>query len=50
MSITILRKTKNMPTQCKVCEAPAFHKYFGIASCQPCKTFFKRNAEIGLVC
>ena len=50
MSKTILRRTKNIPTECKICGAPAFHRYFGITSCQPCKTFFKRKAEIGLVC
>ncbi|CAF1102380.1 unnamed protein product [Rotaria sordida] len=32
-------------TQCKICEAPALYSYFGVISCDPCKVFFKRNAE-----
>ncbi|CAF1365516.1 unnamed protein product [Adineta steineri] len=33
--------------ECKICGASAKYSYFGIISCQPCKMFFKRNAEQG---
>ncbi|CAF1347160.1 unnamed protein product [Adineta steineri] len=33
--------------ECKICGASAKYSYFGIVSCQPCKMFFKRNAEQG---
>ena len=35
--------------ECKVCGAPAKGSYYGAISCGPCKIFFKRNAEHGLV-
>ena len=49
-TIAVGRCTTIKPSECKVCGVPAFHKHFGAVSCPPCKTFFKRNAEIGLVC
>ncbi|CAF0887143.1 unnamed protein product [Rotaria sordida] len=39
------RQSKRVKTQCKICEAPALYSYFGVISCDPCKVFFKRNAE-----
>ncbi|CAF1282725.1 unnamed protein product [Rotaria sordida] len=33
--------------KCKICEVPARHTHFGVISCDPCKTFFKRNAKHG---
>lgn len=30
---------------CKICGAPAIYSYYGAIVCQPCKMFFRRNAE-----
>lgn len=42
-------KSKTIPSDCKICGAPALYKYFGTTSCHACKIFFKRNAQTGLV-
>ncbi len=44
------RRLKSIPTECKICGAPALYKYFGVISCQSCKVFFRRNANRELVC
>ncbi|CAF3405020.1 unnamed protein product [Rotaria sp. Silwood2] len=33
--------------ECEICNGPAKYMYFGALSCQPCRMFFKRNAERG---
>lgn len=43
-------KSKIIPTECKICGAPALYKYFGATACHACKIFFKRNAHKSLVC
>ncbi len=48
--IDIKRQTKPVLRECTVCGAPAIYSYFGVIACQPCKVFFRRNAERGLVC
>jgi hypothetical protein len=35
--------------ECVICGGPAIYSYFGVISCQPCKVFFRRNAERGRV-
>jgi nuclear receptor subfamily 1 group I len=45
----ISRKTRCVPSTCRVCDAPAVYSYFGGITCHSCKMFFKRNAELGLV-
>ncbi|CAF3737918.1 unnamed protein product [Rotaria sordida] len=35
------------PQECRICGVPAVYSHFGVISCQPCKMFFKRNANIG---
>jgi hypothetical protein len=50
ISIDIIPKSKMIPSVCKISGAPALYKYFGTISCHACKIFFKRNAQIGLVC
>ncbi len=43
------RQSKTVPTECKICGAPAIYSYFGVISCQSCKIFFRRNAKRGQV-
>jgi hypothetical protein len=45
-SITVKQKPKKLPTECKICGAPALYSYFGAVACGSCKIFFKRNAQI----
>ncbi|CAF3004243.1 unnamed protein product [Rotaria sp. Silwood2] len=33
--------------ECEICNGPAKYMCFGVLSCQPCRMFFKRNAERG---
>ncbi len=49
-NISDISKSKSIPSECKICGASALYKYFGVISCHACKIFFKRNAQIGLVC
>ncbi len=35
--------------ECAICGGPAIYSYFSVISCQPCKVFFRRNAERGRV-
>lgn len=35
--------------QCRICGVPAKYAYFGAVSCQACKVFFKRNADVRAV-
>jgi len=48
-STSIKRKSITVPTECQICGASAVYSYYGVKSCQPCKVFFKRNAERGRV-
>ncbi len=48
-SMNIKRQSKPVPTECKVCGAPALYSYFGAIVCQSCKIFFKRYAARGQV-
>ncbi|CAF1474176.1 unnamed protein product, partial [Rotaria sordida] len=45
--INIERQSEIVLSECKICGVPASYSYFGIISCNPCKMFFKRNAENG---
>ncbi len=45
-SMDTKRQSKPVPTECKVCGAPALYSYFGAIVCQSCKIFFKRHAAI----
>ncbi|CAF1282366.1 unnamed protein product [Adineta steineri] len=40
-----LTKKQNL-SECRICGAPAQYAYFGAISCNSCKMFFKRNANI----
>ncbi|CAF2442851.1 unnamed protein product [Rotaria sp. Silwood2] len=44
-SSTVIRQTKTVPYQCKICGASAQYCYYGAVVCHSCKMFFKRNAE-----
>jgi hypothetical protein len=48
-STSVKRKSITVPTECQICGASAVYSYYGVKSCQPCKVFFKRNAERGRV-
>ncbi|CAF1166838.1 unnamed protein product [Rotaria sordida] len=39
----------SLTIQCRICGVPAEYSYFGVISCNPCKMFFKRNANAGQV-
>jgi len=39
------KKERQKLSECRICGACAYYAYFGVISCQPCKMFFKRNAE-----
>lgn len=48
--IVLRRKiSKILPEQCRICGAPAKFSHYGTFTCEPCKTFFKRNAGSGQV-
>ncbi|CAF3964605.1 unnamed protein product, partial [Rotaria sp. Silwood1] len=34
-------------TKCQICGVPAIFSFYSVISCNPCKMFFKRNAELG---
>ncbi len=38
-------KPRRIPTECKICGAPALYSYYGAVVCSSCKVFFKRNAQ-----
>ncbi len=40
-----LKIEKSQSKECVICGGPAIYSYFGAIACQPCKIFFKRNAE-----
>ncbi|CAF4400272.1 unnamed protein product, partial [Adineta steineri] len=40
-----LTKKQNL-SECRICSAPAQYVNFGTISCNSCKMFFKRNANI----
>ena len=40
-----MSKPTKQPSECKVCSGDAFNTYYGVKTCEPCKVFFKRNAE-----
>lgn len=44
--MSVKRQTITAETECKICGAPAIYQYFGVISCQPCKVFFRRNANL----
>lgn len=45
-SKTVLKKTKVLSTECKICGDKAIHSYCGVIACPSCKMFFKRNAQV----
>jgi len=45
-STTVKQKSKKLPTECKICGAPALYSYFGVIACGSCKIFFRRNAQM----
>jgi hypothetical protein len=45
-STTAKQKSKKLPTECKICAAPALYSYFGVVVCGSCKIFFRRHAQI----
>jgi hypothetical protein len=42
-------RPKILPSECKICHAPALYSYYGAITCYACKIFFKRNAQSGEV-
>ena len=44
------RRKRSEQRECQICGSPAFYAYFGLISCEACKVFFKRYADLGEVC
>ena len=47
---TTATSTRVEANECQVCGSSAQYCYYGVVACGPCKMFFKRKAEQGLVC
>jgi uncharacterized Zn finger protein (UPF0148 family) len=45
-STNVNQRSKKLPTECKICGAPALYSYVGAVVCPSCKIFFRRNAQI----
>jgi len=45
-STNVKQRSKKLPSDCKICGAPALYSYFGAVVCPSCKIFFRRNARI----
>ncbi|CAF3519760.1 unnamed protein product, partial [Rotaria sp. Silwood2] len=41
------RQSTPQATECQICGVPAIFSFYGVVSCNPCKMFFKRNAQLG---
>ena len=41
----ITQQTTTDLYECKICNAPARYSYYGAIVCEPCKMFFRRNAQ-----
>lgn len=40
-----MSQSNKIASNCKICSAAAFNNYYGVKVCEPCKVFFRRNAE-----
>jgi ribosomal protein L37AE/L43A len=49
-SLTVVKKSKTVSHQCKICGDLAKHANYGVMTCDSCKIFFKRNVTRGKVC
>ncbi len=45
-STTVKKRSKKLPTDCKICGAAALYSYVSVVVCPSCKIFFRRNAQI----
>ncbi len=43
------QESTTLSKECTICGGQAIYSYFGAVACQPCKIFFRRNAERGRV-